>query len=233
LSEPLEVRLRALGSALPVPVLSALVVGGMLSGVFTATEAGAFGCMGAILLAVVLMRRPKDIWTSLWSAMSSTVSSVGQIMFLIIGAALLTRGVALSGLPVMLVEKVNQIGLGRVGFLLVLVGLYLVLGTFLEPIPMMLMTIPFLLPVLETLEIDLIWFGIFVVLLGELGMVTPPVGILVFIVHKLAQHPAVRGATEIRLSDVYAAATWLLLVPMLLVLALIAFPGMVSILSAG
>jgi C4-dicarboxylate transporter, DctM subunit len=231
--EPWGFRVRALLAALPVPALSLLVIGGLLNGVFTATEAGAFGCLGAFLIAVLMLRSPSGIVRETSSALVTTVASVGQIMFLIVGTALLTRAVALSGLPVLLVEKVNALGVGRLTFLLLLVVLYLALGAFLDPIAMMLLTVPFLLPVMGSLDIDLIWFGVFVVLLAELGMVTPPVGLLVFIVHKLAQNPSVRGATEIRLSHAFTAASWMLPVALLVVLVLIAFPGVVTLVTAG
>ncbi|WP_375000951.1 TRAP transporter large permease subunit [Aeromicrobium sp. CTD01-1L150] len=225
-------RFRAVLAALPVPVLSLLVVGGLLVGVFTATEAGAFGALGAIVVAATLIRDPRVFGRSFTTALVGTVSSVGQIMFLLLGTAVMTRTIALSGLPALMVRWVNDLGLGRVTFLLLLIVVFLALGAFLDPIAMMLLTVPFLMPVLVTLEVDLIWFGVFVVLLAELAMVTPPVGILVFIVHKLAQNPTISGGVRIGLGHAFAAAAWVLPVAIGVLVLLIAFPGITNILGA-
>lgn len=232
-TEPLGVRFVALAAALPVPALSFVVIAGLLNGVFTATEGGAFGCLGALVIAAAMIRRPAELGRSVGSALVSTVASVGQIMFLIIGTALLTRAVVLSGLPVLMVEQVNALGVGRLTLLLILVVMYIALGAFLDPIAIILLTVPFLLPVLPLLDIDLIWFGVFVVLLAELGMVTPPVGLLVFIVSKLAQDRTISGDSDIRLSHAYVAAAWMLPVALVVVALLIAFPGMVTLVGAG
>lgn len=185
------------------------LVGGLLAGVFTATEAGAFGALGAVIVAAALMRNMRNFGRSLGTALVSTVTSIGQIMFLLLGTAIMTRAIALSGLPSLMVEQVNGLGLSRVTFLLLLIVLFLAMGAFLDPIAMMLLTVPFLMPVLVAMEIDLIWFG-------------------VFIVHKLAQNPVVSGKTEIRLSHAFIAAAWVLPVAIAVLVLLIAFPELTS-----
>ncbi|PXY27695.1 TRAP transporter large permease [Prauserella muralis] len=222
-------RFSSVAGMAPVPLLSGLVVGGLLAGVFTATEAGAFGALGAVLIAAVTLR-PRELGRALSSALRMTVSGVGQIMFLLLGTAFMGRFIALSGLPGWLVSTFDELGITRIEFLLLLILVYLVMGAFLDPIAMILLTVPVLLPIAEGYAVSPLWFGVFVVLLAELSMVTPPVGILSYVVHRLAQDPEVRGDVSIRLKDVFTAAVWVLPVALAVLLVLVFFPQLVEIL---
>lgn len=223
-------RLSSVVGMAPVPLLSGLVVGGLLTGVFTATEAGAFGALGALLIASVTLRF-RELRHAVGSALMMTVSGVGQIMFLLLGTAFMGRFIALSGLPGWLVSTFDELGIARIEFLLLLIMVYLVMGAFLDPIAMILLTVPILLPIAEGYAVSPIWFGVFVVLLAELSMVTPPVGILSYVVHRLVQDPEVRGDASIRLKDVFSAALWVLPVALAVLLLLVFFPGLVEVLS--
>lgn len=223
-------RISALVQAVPVPLLSGLVVSGLLAGVFTATEAGAFGALGALLIAAVTLRF-RDLRQAVRSALTMTVSGVGQIMFLLLGTAFMGRFIALSGLPGWLVARFDDLGITRIEFLLLLILVYLVMGAFLDPIAMILLTVPILLPIAEGYAVSPLWFGVFVVLLAELSMVTPPVGILSYVVHRLAQEPEVRGDISIRLKDVFTSALWVLPVALTVLLLLVFFPGLVDVLG--
>jgi C4-dicarboxylate transporter DctM subunit len=109
-----------------------------------------------------------------------------MIFAIIVGGYLMARLVAVTGLTELLVERMIAMGLGRIAFLLLLVLLYLVLGAFLDVFGMLVLTIPFIVPVLNEMGIDLIWFGVFAVMMTELALVTPPIGANVFVMRRVA-----------------------------------------------
>ena len=156
----------------------------------------------------------------------STVSSTAAIFFIIIGAEMLTKLLAITGLAPVITEFITGLGLNRIGFLLVLVVLYLFMGMFFDTLSMMLLTIPILLPTLTVMEVSPLWFGVFVVLLGEMGMITPPVGILSFIVHNIAKNPEVNLGQTITLKDIFTSLLWFLPVAVFFLVLMISFPQM-------
>lgn len=200
-------RLRSLVAIWPLPVLIGVVIGGMFSGVVTATEAGAAGALGATLLALWYRRGDKPL-QAVSSAATHTVASVGSIFLLLVGAYALSRLLAISGIGSSFSTWVSDLGLGRMEFLLVLVVAYLILGMFMDPLAIMLLTVPLLVPTLTSMDISLIWFGVFVVFMAELAIITPPVGILSFIIHKVAQDPEVNQGQTITLGDVFKSVAW-------------------------
>lgn len=223
-----EGRFRSLTRLWPVPLIVVAVVGGLYAGVVTATEAGALGAAVALSLVVWYQRRqaPKQIW----KAASETLSSVGALFYLLIGASIFTRFLAFTGLTIGIAETVQGWGLTRWQFLLVLVLLYLVLGMFMEPVSMMLLTVPVLLPVLPALDINVMWFGVFVTLMGEVAIITPPVGLLLYVVHGLAQEDDVRLGQTISLQDVMRASFFFLPAVAGAILILVAIPELATFL---
>ena len=109
-----------------------------------------------------------------------------MIFSIIIGGYVLARFIALTGLTEILVDQIVGFELTRVPFLLLLVLLYLILGAFLDAFGMLVLTIPFIVPVLEKVGVDLIWFGVFAVMMTELALVTPPIGANVFVMRRVA-----------------------------------------------
>lgn len=219
-------RARVAVRAWPVPTLTVIVLGGLYSGVFTATEAGAIGALFALVVAVFFLPR-KDLGENVRLALVETVAAVGAIFFLLVGAAFLNRLVALSGLGAVAAESIDGFGLSALQFMFVMVLVYLALGLFMEPVAMILITLPILLPSLQSLDIDLVWFGAFVVLLGELAILTPPVGILAFVVYKICQEREVNLGQRITIGDVFTAAAWFLPISVVTLLAIILFPEVV------
>jgi len=160
------------------------------------------------------------------NAAIASVAASAAIFFIMIGAEMLTRLLAITGLAQTVTDFIVGLGLSRVAFLLVLVLLYIILGMFFDTLSMMLLTIPILLPTLEAMEVSPLWFGVFVVLLGELGMLTPPVGILSFIVHNVVQDPKVNVGHKISLGDIFTSLLWFLPIAVLFLIFMIAFPEM-------
>ncbi|GAA2093053.1 MULTISPECIES: TRAP transporter large permease [Brevibacterium] len=224
-------RFQSLGEIWGFPVIMLVLFGGMFSGAFTPTEAGAAAALTALLLTIFYTRKDKPV-SKVGHAAMSTVSATAAIFFIMIGAEMLTRLLAITGLAPVITDFIVGLGLNRVGFLLILVLLYLVMGMFFDTLSMMLLTIPILLPTLAEMGVNPLWFGVFVVLLGELGMITPPVGILSFIVHNISKNPEVNLGQNITLKDVWTALVWFLPVAVLFLIIMIAVPQMTEWLPA-
>lgn len=117
-------------------------------------------------------------------------------------------------------------GLSRGAFLVVLIVMYVFLGMFLDTLSMMLLTIPILLPTIEVMGVSPLWFGVFVVLLGELALITPPVGILSYIVHNISKSPEVNLGQEITLKDIFTSLLWFLPIAVVFLVLMILVPEM-------
>lgn len=225
-------RFRSLGGVWPVAVMFIALFGALYGGVLTATEAGAAGAFVACLL-LLIFRRKDGPWAHLLDGARKAVSSVGAIFLVLIGAMMLTRVIAVSGLGQVFSDFILDLGFDRIGFLFVVMLVYFLLGTFMEPLPMWLLTIPLLQPVFEPLGIDLLWFGVFAVIMGEIAILSPPIGILTFLVHGLVQDKKINLGQRISLNDVYNA-TWMLMPGYLvLLMVMIFFPDFVTFLAVA
>ena len=224
-------RFMSLVRSWPVPVIMLVIVVGMFSGVFTATEAGAVAavCSFGVLL---LWKRAGGAWRATVEASVAAVSTIGTIFLLLIGVAALSKMMTLTGISDGFAEFVAGMDLSRVEFLLLMTIVYLFLGAFMDPLPMMVLTVPILLPTLEALDVSLLWYGVFAVFLGELAVITPPVGILAMIVHNIVKDPQVHLGEPISLKDVFVAAAWFLPMAIVVVLVLIFFPEIATFLPA-
>jgi len=211
----------------PAPVLIAIVLGGIFTGLLTETEAGAVGAFAALLLTFWFKRRDslKEIWTSMVEAAVATAT----IFFMLIGAMILTLLVGDSGAADGIATWVIDADLSRLTFLVVMFVVFIIAGIFGESMVAMLLTVPILMPLLPHLGIDPLFFAVFIVLCVELGMVLPPTGVLVYVVHGIAQEPAVNGGREISLKDVFVGVIWLLPIPILLIVLLTLFPELVTL----
>ncbi|WP_372604110.1 TRAP transporter large permease [Actibacterium sp.] len=168
----------------PVLVMILIVFGGLFTGLFTATEAGAVGAFIAIVIGVI--RRTLK-WQGFKDSVIDTLLSCGSLFIIAIGANLFTRLVAFTGLSNEIGKFVATLGLSATGLLIIIALIYLLLGMFLEPIGAMLLTLPLFLPLVGAHDVNLIWFGILVAKLLEIGMITPPVGLNVFVIHSVAR----------------------------------------------
>lgn len=220
-------RWRSLTRIWPVIALMIFVFGGMFGGVFTTSEAGAAGAFGALLLLVVFQWKNRPFRLVLLSTLE-TVSSVGAIFLMIVGSMMFASVIALSGIGALLADSVEEAGFTRVGFLFFMLVVYLVLGTFMDPIPIALTTIPLVYPLLGPLGIDPMWFAVFAVFMGEIAILSPPVGLLTFVIHRMVQEPAVGLGRRISVNDVFNAV-WLFIPMSAVVVAVwIFFPEIVT-----
>lgn len=224
---PMRERINLLKGVWPLPFLVFIIIGGLFSGVFTATEAGAYAALASMLIAFWYSRA--KAFPQIGGALMDTVSAMGSILILIVGVHLLNRFLALSGLPTLMADWVDGFGLGRVEFLIAVMIFYMILGMFMDPLAIMLLTIPVFQPTLAALDISLIWYGIFAVAMGELAIVSPPVGVLTFLVHKLLNTKEVIGDQKpIGIGEIFLGLGWFVATQLLVLLILIFYPGIVD-----
>lgn len=207
------------------PIILVVLFGGMFSGIFTPTEAGAAAALCSVLLCL-WEKRGDQPWRKVADSALATVSATSAIFFIMIGATMLTSLLAITGLAPMLTGIITDLGLSTLGFLLVLIVLYLIMGMFFDTMSMMLLTIPILLPTLETMGVSALWFGVFVVLLGELSMVTPPVGIIPYIINSIVKDKDVNLGVDVTLRDIFISLLWFLPVAVIFLVLMIAVPEM-------
>jgi C4-dicarboxylate transporter DctM subunit len=175
-----------LGEAMHVlPVLGLLVVvlGSIYSGIATPTEASALGATGAIVLAIGYGNFTRRVFTE---SLMAAVKITCMVALIIICAQILSTALTYSGVSRAVSEWVMGLGLGKWQFFLILVVLYIVLGCFVDGVSMIYMTLPVLLPVVKAFGFDLVWFGVILTVLIELGQITPPVGLNLFTIHAIS-----------------------------------------------
>jgi tripartite ATP-independent transporter DctM subunit len=200
----------------PVVLLIFVVLGGIYGGIFTATDAGAVGALGALALALAKRRLTPSIF---WKVLVETGRITVSVLFLIIAANLYSRMLTLSGLPQFIVEWMVGLGFGVAGFLAVFIAIVLFLGCIIDSASIMLIVLPLMLPVAKTLGIDLVWFGVITVVAVEIGLLTPPFGISVYVVKSTLND------ARITLWDIFAGTQPFTLIMFVVLLLIIAFPG--------
>lgn len=201
----------------PLLVLIALVFGGLFSGQFTATEAGAVGAAGAIAISIATGRMT---WPVFRQSVLETLGTCASLFIIGVGAVMLTKFLGLSGVAGLIASAVRDFELGYFDLMLVIVVIYLVLGMFMEPFGAMLVTLPVLLPVLQAQNVDLVWFGVFLVKLLEIGMITPPLGMNVFVIRNVAGQYA-------SLTDIFRGVAVFILADIVLVTIIVLAPDLV------
>ncbi len=208
-------RLISLGQLGPVTGLFIVIIGGIYAGVFTPTEAAGVGCAGVLIAALV---QRKLSWAAIGAALRSTALISAMIFAIIVGGYLVARFLAVTRLTDALVGLIIAAELGRIGFLSLLVLLYFVLGAMLDVFGMLVLTIPFILPVVLELGIDPIWFGVFVVIMAELALITPPIGANVFIMRRVAP--------DVPMEEIFRGVFPFVIGELLVLALLILFPGL-------
>ncbi len=207
-------RMRALGQVWPMPLLIFGVIGGLYAGYVTATEAGALGAFLAILIALLYGRLN---WAVMKASIVDTVTGTAVIFFVSIGAVMLSRFVALSGVPDAIVELFGAGGLQGYSVVLFCGLVFLFLGMFLDPIGLMLIALPVMLPIIDQSGFDIIWFGILTIKFVEIGLITPPVGLSVYTIKTVV-------GDRVALTQIFRGIGWFLLCELIVVGLLVIFP---------
>ena len=219
---PMRERITKLLDTWPIVILVLLVLGGMFSGLFTATEAAAVGALLAFIFAAIRRQLTKE---AAWRSIIDTLSTTGTLFIISVGANLLTRFLALTGTSELIASTIIGLELSGVALLVGITFLYLILGMFLEPLGAMLLTLPVLLPILDKANIDLIWFGIFLVKLLEVGMITPPIGINVFVIKSAVGDLASLGT-------IFRGVLWFIVADLVVIALIIAVPEIITYLPS-
>ena len=162
----------------PVVALIISVLGGLFGGLFTSTEAGAVGALLAVVIAFFKKTLTRESFSR---SVIETLITCGSVFIVVLGATMLTSFLTLSGVAGAISEGAQALNTSPVMLLVAITLVYLFLGMFLEPIGAMLITLPIFLPLVGLAKIDVIWFGVFVAKMVEIGMITPPVGLNVFV----------------------------------------------------
>ena len=177
---PLAERVALLKDLIPPAVVFFIVMGSLYTGVATTTESAALGVVASLGFA---WKSRRLTWTLLQHCFVQTAKTSGMILLIITAAFILNLAISLTGVAEAMTKWVTSFGLSPVQLLLVLVVFYFILGMFMDVLSMMVATIPITFPIVTAVGVDPVWFGIFIVLMCELGLITPPVGMNLFVVH--------------------------------------------------
>lgn len=208
-------KLRALVGFLPMGFLVLLILGGILSGLFSPTEGGAIGVVGTLLYAMALRVLSVDQFKK---ALKSSADLTTKVMAILIGVHLLGNFFAMTQLPTILSEVVLQFTSNKYIVLFLVVIIYIILGMLMNVIPMILLTLPAIFPTVLALGIDPVWFGVFMVVLMEMGAITPPVGLVVFAISAVSE--------GVPLVSIFKYVSLFVACQLLLLLLLVLFPDL-------
>lgn len=210
---PWGVKLRSLGALLPPIGLFLVVVGSIYAGFATPTEAAALGVVAALALALI---RRRLTWATLFKALEGTMRMTSMVMLIVMAAYFLNFVMSNIGLTDLLSDAISDLQWPPIAVLGLIIGLYLVMGCFMETLSLMIATTPIVVPVIKALGYDPVWFGVMFMILIEAALITPPIGVNLFIVH------TVRGKGAFQ--DVVIGATPFLVMMLCMIGLLIAFP---------
>lgn len=183
---PIRDRLKSLVNILPIVLLFVVVMVGIYAGWVTATEAGAVGAFGALIITVVTKQMTVKRFLA---SLKETANLMGMIMLQIMGTYILSAALTYSGVTRALGDFVIGLNAPKFIIIIAIIVLYLILGCFLPEFPMIMLTVPILYPIVQALGFDLIWFGVLIVVIMSVGMMTPPVGMIVFALSGITRKP--------------------------------------------
>ena len=212
-------RLRAAWESWPAVLLFLLIIGGIYGGIFTATEAAAVCVVAATLIGFAQKRLTM---AGLWDAVKETCVQTTAIFLIAASAKIFVAFVALTGVAPLVVNAVTDAQLSIVVLMICIALIYLLLGMFLDPIGIMVLTLPLMIPLVESYGLNLIWFGVVVIKLLEIGLITPPVGLNVFVIANVVGRDA-------PIDRIFAGIARFLSVDVIVLILIMAFP-MISLL---
>lgn len=209
----LREKLLALRNVWGSALLFLLVIGGLYLGVFSPTEAASIGAVGALALGLLNRTITRRL---LVTALLDTVRTTAMIFTILIGAILFNNFLILASMPSLVSDWISALPLGKAAILLVIIAMYFVLGCLLDSLAMILLTIPIVFPIIKTLGYDPVWFGIIIVMVVELGLITPPIGMNVFVIKGIAR--------DVPLETIFRGVTPFIVAQLVLIAILVLFP---------
>jgi C4-dicarboxylate transporter DctM subunit len=205
-------RVVSLKNTWPILALFLLVLGGIYVGFFTPTEAGAVGAFGAIVITFISRRLTIRILTN---SLVEAAKTTAMIMILVMGAFILMRFLTISGLTSLMAGTIGSLTVSKYIIFALIIVFYIIIGMFLDIMASMVVTIPFVYPMVMALGFDSVWFGVVLVLVMEMGLITPPVGLNVF---------ALSGVTDVPIGTIFRGVWWFVAAMLLCVLIITIFP---------
>jgi C4-dicarboxylate transporter, DctM subunit len=217
---PYRQRFKALVDVWPVLLIFVAVVGGIYTGLFTPTEGASVGALGTFIVAVASGKLSRDQFKQ---AILTTASNTAMIYFIVLGAGFFNAFLALTQVPQEIASSVTEVGLGPMTVLCLILIVYLLLGCVMDSLSMILLTIPIFFPVMSSLDFGLspehmaIWFGIIILIVVEVGLITPPVGMNLFIINSMER--------DTPISETYKAVSFFVASDLVRVAVLVMFPS--------
>lgn len=208
-------RWRALRGVWGVALLVVIVLGGIYGGFFTATEGAGFGAASAFFFA--LLRR-RLTWGVLLDVLTESARTTAMLFALLIGASIFSNFVNFTTLPNDLRDWITGLGLSPIMVIVAMIAIYVLLGTVMEELTMVLLTIPLFFPIVLNLGFDPVWFGVLIVMIVQIGLISPPVGMNLFVLNALLPN--------VRLTDIFRGCIPFVLIMVLMLGLLIAFPSL-------
>lgn len=209
---------KALKLLAPIGLLILLVIGGIYGGFFTPTESGAIGAAGALILTLTKRRLT---WSVFWEVAVQTGHVTASICFMIIAASMYSSMLGLSGVPSDLQQWVDESNFDILALILAYVVIVIILGTLLDSISIILIVLPIFIPLFNQFNVDLVWLGILSIIIVEVGLLTPPLGIAVFVVKSCLPDD------QISLKDIFLGAMPFGLIMLFVVLLIVVFPSLI------
>jgi tripartite ATP-independent transporter DctM subunit len=215
-------RLLAMRDVWEVLVLFVLVIGGLYLGLATPVESAAFGAVGALLFGV---GKRTLTWQGLLAALDETVRTTAMVFFIVIGADLFGYFMALSQMPMQLAAWLGRLQAAPVVVLWAIIVTYIILGALMDELAMILLTVPIFFPVIMAVGYDPIWFGVIIVVVVQIGLIAPPVGLNVFVIGGMAR--------DVPLATIYRGILPFLVAQIVLLILLTLWPGMALLLPGS
>ena len=211
-----ENRIRAIGQTWPAGVLLLIVIGGIYMGIFTPTEAAAVSLSVAVLIGFL---RGRLDWSTLVESFRETVLQSAMIFMIAIGAKIFVSFISLTRIAPIMLEALQGSGVPVPVVIFGVVVLYLLLGMILDSIGILVLTLPFTVPLIEGYGLNVIWFGVVVIKLLEIGLITPPIGLNVFVIKSVSP-------SSVSLEAIFQGVAWFLILDFIVLAAILFFPGL-------
>jgi tripartite ATP-independent transporter DctM subunit len=217
----LKEKIKSLKGLWSVLCLFVLVIGGLYTGIFTPIEAAGVGAFGAFIISAF---RKRLTWTGIVDALSSTLRTTCMIFAIIIGAMIFNYFLAITGVPMAVAEVVTGLELPPMGIMAIILVVYIILGMFMDALAMIIITIPIFLPAIRGMGFDLIWFGVILTITVEMALITPPVGMNVYVLSGVAPH--------VPLEEIFRGVL-IFVIPLILILIILMFFPQIALFLPG